>query len=87
MLRRLKADKATQNIPVVFVTALGDEVNEEHGLELGAVDYIAKPFKPAIVLARVRTHLELKQARDRLTHQNEWLEQEVARRMSENLLI
>lgn len=87
VLRRLKADKATQNIPVVFVTALGDEVNEEHGLELGAVDYIAKPFKPAIVLARVRTHLELKQARDRLAHQNEWLEQEVARRMSENLLI
>lgn len=41
VLRRLKADKATQNIPVVFVTALGDEVNEEHGLELGAVDYIA----------------------------------------------
>ena len=87
VLRRLKTDKATQNIPVVFVTALGDEQNEEHGLELGAVDYIAKPFKPAIVLARVRTHLELKQARDRLAHQNEWLEQEVARRMSENLLI
>lgn len=87
VLRRLKADKATQNIPVVFVTALGDEQNEEHGLELGAVDYIAKPFNPAIVLARVRTHLELKQARDRLAHQNEWLEQEVARRMSENLLI
>jgi putative two-component system response regulator len=87
VLQCLKADKATQNIPVVFVTALGDEQNEEYGLELGAVDYIAKPFKPAIVLARVRTHLELKQARDRLAHQNEWLEQEVARRMSENLLI
>jgi putative two-component system response regulator len=87
VMRQLKSNKATQNIPVVFVTALDDEENEERGLELGAVDYITKPIQPAIVLARVRTHLELKQARDRLTHQNEWLEREVARRMSENLLI
>jgi putative two-component system response regulator len=51
------------------------------------VDYITKPINPAIVLARVHTHLELKQARDRLAFENEWLEREVARRMSENLLI
>jgi putative two-component system response regulator len=61
--------------------------SEEHGLEMGAVDYITKPIQPAIVLARVRAHLELKQARDRLANQNDCLEREVARRMSENLLI
>jgi putative two-component system response regulator len=61
--------------------------NEEFGLELGAVDYITKPFNPSIVLARVHTQLELKRARDRLANENDWLEREVARRMRENLLI
>ena len=64
--RRLKADAVTAKIPVIFVTAL-DEVEEEaRGLELGAVDYLTKPVTPAIVLARVRTHVELKRLRDRL---------------------
>ena len=64
--RRLKADAATCHIPVIFVTAL-DEVEEEaKGLELGAVDYLTKPITPAIVLARVRAHVELKRLRDRL---------------------
>lgn len=87
VLRRLRAEKDTRDIPVIFVTAMDSTESEEQGLELGAVDYITKPVKPAIVLARVRTHLELKHARDRLANQNEWLEREVARRMSENLLI
>lgn len=87
VLRRLRADPATCGMPVIFVTAMGATEDEELGLSLGAVDYITKPITPAIVLARVRTHLELKHARDRLTRQNDWLEAEVARRMSENLLI
>lgn len=60
--QRLKQDAATQHIPVIFVTALAQATNEERGLALGAVDYISKPFVPAIVKARVRTHLSLVQA-------------------------
>jgi putative two-component system response regulator len=57
--RRLKADPTTAHIPVIFVTAKHDAVNEEHGFEIGAVDYITKPFSPQLVRARVRTHLAL----------------------------
>ena len=87
VLRRLQVDEATRTIPVIFITAMDSSENEEQGLALGAVDYITKPINPAIVLARVQAHLELKFARDRLTNQNEWLEEEIARRMRENLLI
>ncbi len=87
VLQGLRQAPATRDIPVIFVTTLDDEVNEERGFSLGAVDYIAKPISPAIVLARVRAHLELKQARDRLNAQNAWLESEVARRVGENLLL
>ena len=86
VVTRLQQDPATRGVPVIFVTALVDEVNEEHGLALGAVDYIVKPIKPAIVLARVRTQLALKTANDRLADQNAWLERELARRMRETLL-
>ncbi|SDH19023.1 response regulator [Propionivibrio dicarboxylicus] len=85
--RRLGADVDTCDIPVIFITAMSSAEDERHGLDLGAVDYITKPFSPPIVLARVRTQLELKAARDRLSQQNDWLESEIARRMSENLLI
>ncbi len=54
--QQLKAQPATQYIPVIFVTALKDEVDETKGFESGAVDYITKPITPAIVKARVRTH-------------------------------
>jgi putative two-component system response regulator len=87
VMRRLHADTSKQNIPVIFITAMEGTENEEYGLSLGAVDYITKPINPAIVMARVRTQLELKDSRDRLAHQNEWLESEVARRMRDNLLI
>lgn len=87
VMQRLAADPDTRNIPVIFVTAMTATENEEHGLALGAVDYISKPINPAIVLARVHTHLELKRARDQLADKNDWLELEVSRRMSENLLI
>ena len=62
----LKVNVYTRNIPVVFVTAMDDMEDEAHGLELGAIDYITKPFSPQIIRARVRNHLELKLYRDRL---------------------
>jgi diguanylate cyclase (GGDEF)-like protein len=61
---QLKTDPRTREIPVIFVTAMDLEQNEEIGLQLGAVDYITKPLKPAITRLRVRNHLELKQHRD-----------------------
>jgi diguanylate cyclase (GGDEF)-like protein len=64
--RRLKEDPATQKVPVIFVTARNDTVDEELGLKLGAVDYIAKPFHLPIVLARVRNHIQLKRKTDLL---------------------
>lgn len=78
--RRLKADPATAGIPVVFLTARSDQEDERIGLELGAVDYIAKPISPPVVLARVRNHLELKRASDLLRDHNALLEHEVQRR-------
>ncbi len=84
---RLRADPRTRDIPVIFVTAMDSTEAEMRGLEIGAVDYITKPIVPLIVLARVRTQMELKQARDWLRDQNAFLEAEVARRMGENLLI
>jgi len=87
VLAHLHNDSATRDIPVVFLTALGNARDEQQGLELGAADYITKPIQPAVVLARVRTQLEAKRARDWLKDQNAFLEAEVARRMVENELI
>ena len=87
VLWRLRATPSTRNIPVIFVTAMNAMEDEEKGLKLGAVDYVAKPIRPAILLARVATHLELKQARDWLMDQNGYLEGEVSRRVWENDLI
>jgi len=61
VIRALKADPAFSHIPVIFVTALDSDEDETKGLELGAIDYIAKPVSPSIVLARVRTHLALRE--------------------------
>ena len=87
VLRELRDNATTRDIPVIFVTAMDGTDDEEKGLDLGAVDYITKPIRPAIVLARVRAQLELKRARDILSDHNAYLEQEVARRMAENQLI
>jgi putative two-component system response regulator len=83
----LRTDEETKEIPVIFVTAMNSTESEMHGLEVGAVDYITKPIVPQILLARIKTQLELKQARDWLRNQNDYLEGEVARRMAENELI
>lgn len=87
VLEQLRTQDSTAEIPVIFVTALDAELDEEQGLRRGAVDYITKPIKPAVVLSRVQVHIEVKQARDRLKSHNAWLEAEVKRRMGENLLI
>lgn len=81
--RRLKAEPATREIPVIFLTARSDSEAERNGLNIGAVDYITKPISPPILMARIRTHLHLKATADFLRDKNEYLEQEVAKRTKE----
>ena len=69
--RQLQADEKTRDIPIIFITAKDDESDEMTGLALGAVDYITKPFSAAIVLARTKTHLGLKNAREKIEKQNQ----------------
>jgi putative two-component system response regulator len=80
---RLKTDAKTRDIPLIFLTAKTEVADEAHGLDLGAMDYITKPISPPILLARVKTHLELKNARDLLQWRNSYLEGEVLKRTSE----
>lgn len=69
--QRLKAEPLTRQIPVVFLTASNEMEHLVKGFEAGAVDYITKPFNAPELLARVRTHLELKHARERLREMND----------------
>jgi two-component system sensor histidine kinase/response regulator len=69
--RRLKAEPATRQIPVIFLTASNEMEHLVQGFEVGAVDYVTKPFNPPELLARVRTHLELKHARQQLRLMND----------------
>lgn len=78
--RRLKEDEALRDIPVLFLTAKSDVADEQRGFALGGADYIVKPVTPPILLARVKTHLALKQSRDSLEDQNQSLEEEILRR-------
>ncbi len=66
VLRRIKVDERIANLPVIFVTTLIDDKEEEKGLSLGAIDYIRKPFSIPIIKARIKNHLELKSHRDKL---------------------
>ena len=88
--RQLKADPATAEIPVIFLSALTDTKDKVHGLDLGAVDYVTKPFQPDEVIARVNTHLtvyRLKQALDEkneeLLEANDLLEERVKKRTAQ----
>ena len=81
--RRMKANPASADIPVIFLTARSEAHDEEKGLGLGAIDYITKPISPPIMLARIRTHLRLKSVSDFLKDKNAYLESEVARRTEE----
>ena len=74
--RELKADKTTKDIPIILLSEPTTEDTEAKGFELGAADYITKPFKRSVVRARIRTHLELKRYRDNL-------ENRVKKRVSE----
>lgn len=64
--RRLKSVPETADIPIIFVTAMTDADDEAKGLDLGAVDYITKPFNPRLIKGRIRNHLDLKKHRDNL---------------------
>lgn len=82
---KLKSNPTTSDIPIIFLTAKAERVDEQKGLKLGAVDYITKPINPEIVKARVSTHVTLKMASDTLKGKNQILEQEVERRTNEAL--
>ena len=87
VLKRLRDDPVTAAIPVVFLTALNSAEDEERGLLHGAMDYITKPIRPPILMARVATQIELKNARMVMRDRNQWLEAEVDSRMAETLRI
>ncbi len=80
---RLKSDSKTRNIPIIFLTAMSEIQNKTRGFELGAVDYITKPFEILEVKARVKTHLALMHARRELANQNIILEEKVKERTKE----
>jgi PleD family two-component response regulator len=73
--RCLKADPGTQDIPVIFMTALNDPVDEVKGFELGAVDYIAKPIQLERTLARIKTHLAMHKLQAELQQKNAQLQE------------
>ena len=81
--QRVRAMPGREELPIVFLTALDSLEDEARGLALGAVDYIAKPFSPAIVLARVENQVRLRQAMRLIQYQNDLLEQRVAERTRE----
>jgi formate hydrogenlyase transcriptional activator len=81
--RRLKGDAATADIPVIFMTALGDLEDKVRGFAAGGSDYVVKPFEHEEVLARVRTHLKLRRLQLDLAAANASLEQRVAERTAE----
>lgn len=75
--RQLKANPETKDIPVIFMTALSDTANKVEGFQLGAVDYITKPFQQEEVLARIKLHLKLSDLAEKLEEKNTLLEQKV----------
>lgn len=83
VIRELKANPKTRDIPVIFLTAMSEPEDEKIGLELGAVDYITKPISPAIVLARIKTQLQVKAAATFLKDKNLYLETEISKRTAE----
>jgi len=80
---RLKDDKRTADIPIIFLSALNDTANIVKGFELGAVDYVFKPFNFYELLSRVKTHIELKENRTKLKSVNQYLEKVVDERTQE----
>lgn len=85
--RQLKANPATSEIPVIFLTAKNQIEDEAMGLSVGAVDYLGKPISPPILFARVHTHLTLRSARRLLQEHNQNLERMVQQRTAQLLLM
>ena len=85
--RQLKLNPITRDIPVIFLTAMDNEADEQLGFELGAVDYISKPISGPILRARVKLHLSIKQHADLIQNTNKYLENEVAKRTREIELV
>lgn len=83
LCRRMKRDPRLAEVPLIFVSALGQSHDEADGFEAGAVDYVTKPISPSIVLARVRTHLALRRAARELIGRNRSLEEAVRERTAE----
>ena len=81
--KRLKSQAETANIPIIFVTAMGEEKDETRGLLLGAADYIVKPVNPLLVKARVQTHIALSMAQRELEGHRDELEEKVLARTKE----
>jgi len=83
VFQQLKKEEKTRDIPIIFITAIGDTEYEVKGFKLGVVDYITEPIVPGIILSRIKTHLELKVARDCLRSQNQLLLENEKKRTSE----
>lgn len=81
--RQLQQQPSTQDIPIIFMTALADSSDKVRGLSLGAVDYITKPFQDAEILARIQVHLKLRRLNLELAQQKQQLEQRVRERTAE----
>jgi phosphoserine phosphatase RsbU/P len=86
--RRLKADPATEKIPVIFLSSLDETADKVRGLQLGAVDYVSKPFQAEEVIARVNTHLTIHRLNHEVQNQRDQLEHElqVVSQLQRNLL-
>lgn len=80
LCKRLKMTDGIHNVPVIFITAKNQQVDEIKGFECGAVDYITKPFNAAVVYARIKVHLKLKSAQEALKNYNKHLDQQVKMR-------
>lgn len=87
VLSHIKSLRDAELLPVIFLTAMNSNEDEEKGLQLGAVDYITKPISPPLLLARIKTHLQLKTQSDWLRNQNAYLDNEVKLRTAEVMAI
>ncbi len=81
--QKLKENPVTRNIPIIFISAMNDPRDKKKGLEIGAVDYITKPFDISEVKARVKTHLSLKITQEELNNKNIILEEKIKERTRE----
>ncbi len=78
--RRLKAEERTRNIPVIFISAIDQSADKVRAFETGGVDYVTKPIQPGEVVARIETHLKLRELQKNLEEKNRLLEEEIAER-------